>query len=118
MTLVDTSVWVDHLRNGNQRLRSLLQEEQVLTHPFIIGELACGSLRNREEILGLLKALPEARVAEHQELLAFVERRGLYGRGIGWIDAHLLASALLSGVALWTVDRQLARVASALRVLL
>jgi predicted nucleic acid-binding protein len=113
--LVDTSVWVDHLRTGNQRLKSLLHEEQVLTHPFVIGELACGAVRNREEVLGLLKALPGAQVAEHDEVLRFIGGRRLYGRGIGWVDAHLLASALLSGAALWTFDRELSRVASALR---
>ncbi len=114
MILVDTSVWIDHLRVGNPRLKSLLHDEQVLTHPFVVGELACGSVRNREEILGLLRALPEARVAEHHEVLTFVESRRLSNRGIGWVDAHLLASALLSGVPLWTLDRHLAGLASAM----
>ncbi len=116
MILVDTSIWVDHLRRGNGRLAALLEEGQVLTHPFVVGELACGSLRNRVEVLTLLGTLPEAKVAEHQEVMEFVERDRIFGRGIGWIDAHLLASALLSGTTLWTVDQQLARVASILKI--
>lgn len=116
MILVDTSVWIDHLRIGNPRLKSLLHDERVLTHPFIVGELACGSVRHREEILGLLRALPEAHVAEHHEVLTFVESRRLYNRGIGWVDAHLLASALLSGAPLWTLDRHLAGLASAMKL--
>lgn len=118
MILVDTSVWIAHFRTGNERLRGLLQEERVLTHPFVVGELSCGSIRHRVEILGLLKALPEARVAEHQEVLSFVENHRLYGRGIGWIDAHVLASALLSGCPLWTLDKKLSKVASTLKVAL
>jgi hypothetical protein len=116
MILVDTSVWVDHLRHGNTRLRSLLDEAAVLTHPFIVGELACGNLRNRQEILRLLALLPEARIAEHAEVLGFLDGRRLYGRGIGWLDAHLLASALLSGTPLWTLDRKLGAVVSSLRI--
>jgi hypothetical protein len=113
VTLVDTSVWVDHFRSGNETLGSLLHVDQVLTHPFVIGELACGALRNRREILALLETLPSARVAGHDEVLAFVEGHRLFGRGIGWIDAHLLASALLSRARLITIDRPLARLAAA-----
>ncbi len=116
MILVDTSVWIDHLRTGNQRLKALLYESEVLIHPFVLGELACGAMRNRNELLGLLHGLPQAHVAEHQEVLSFVENQRLYGRGLGWIDAHLLASALLSGSALWTLDRQLSTAAAALKV--
>lgn len=116
MILVDTSVWIGHLRAGNRRLKALLDEEQVLTHSFVIGELACGSLRNRTEVMALLEVLPQAREAEHREVLEFVERAQLYGRGIGWVDVHLLASARLSGAALWTFDRPLLRAASALKV--
>ena len=112
MTLVDTSVWVDHLRAGNRTLVSLLHDAEVLTHPFVIAELACGQLRNRREILGLLHTLPVARVAEHREVLAFVEHHHLFGRGIGWIDAHLLASALLSQARLITLDRRLSTLAA------
>ncbi len=116
MILVDTSVWIDHFRVGNRGLQALLHEAKVLTHPFVIGELACGSMGNRVEILTLLKTLPEAQVAEHEEVLGFVDRERLYGRGIGWIDAHLLASARLSGAPLWTLDRQLLKVAAGLKV--
>ena len=114
MTLVDTSVWVDHFQKGNTELQNLLQSNEVLMHPFIMGELSCRTMRNRGEILRLLQELPEARVAEHEEVLGLVERKRLWGRGIGWIDVHLLASALLSRSTIWTLDRQLSRVASSL----
>jgi predicted nucleic acid-binding protein len=117
MTLVDTSVWIYHFRTGSEQLRSLLDEEQVFCHPFIAGELACGTLRNREEVLGLLAALPQSRLLEHEEVLHFLEVRHLYGRGLGWVDAHLLASALLTGCALWTLDKPLLRAAATLNIL-
>ncbi len=117
MILADTSVWIGHLRIGSERLRSLLYDEQVLCHPFVIGELACGTLHNRQEILSTLMALPEARVAEYDEVLRFLETRRLYGRGLGWVDAHLLASTLLTGCTLWTLDKPLRKAASALGVL-
>ena len=116
MILVDTSVWIEHFRAGATGLRALLEDEQVLTHPFVIGELTCGNIRNRAEILGLLESLPQVRVADHQEVMAFVAGQRLYGRGIGWLDAHLLASTLLSKAALWTFDRPLAGVAAALGI--
>jgi predicted nucleic acid-binding protein len=90
MILVDTSVWIEHLRVGSDRLKTLLLDEQVLCHPFVVGELACGTLQKRSEILSMLKALPEAHLLEHEEVLSFLEARRLYGRGIGWVDAHLL----------------------------
>jgi hypothetical protein len=114
--LVDTSVWVDHLRAGVPALQGLLEAEQVLTHPFVLGELACGNLRSRVEILSLLGRLPLAQIAEHAEVMALVARRRLHGRGIGWLDAHLLASALLSDAALWTRDRPLDRMATLLGI--
>jgi predicted nucleic acid-binding protein len=116
MILVDTSVWVDHFRRRNEELARLLESEQVLGHPFVIGELACGNLANRREILGLLAALPAAPTAEHTDVLAFIEQAHLHGQGIGWIDAHLLASAVLAPAPLWTADKRLRRVAGALRV--
>ena len=116
MILVDTSVWIEHLRKGSERLKSLLYDEQVLCHPFVVGELACGTLHNRQEILSTLRALPEARVAEQEEVLRFLEARRLYGRGLGWVDAHLLASTLLTGCKLWTLDQPLRRAADALHV--
>ena len=92
MILVDTSVWVDHLRAGEQGLEELLQHGRVLMHPFVIGELACGNLQNREMVLMLLHELPRAPVATDEEALLFIDRHRLYGLGIGYIDAHLLAS--------------------------
>jgi predicted nucleic acid-binding protein len=118
MILVDTSVWIEHLRAGNDRLRDLLFAEQVLCHPFIVGELACGTLRRRGEILRMLKALPEAKLLEHEEVLSFLDARRLYGRGIGWVDAHLLGSTLLTGSTFWTFDKPLRRAAAALNVLI
>jgi predicted nucleic acid-binding protein len=107
MTLVDTSVWVSHLRHGNPRLVALLEEGSVLVHPFVIGELACGHLKNRAEILSLLNVLPLTAVAEHKEIMLFIESNGLMGRGLGYVDVHLLAAAVLSDVRLWTNDKPL-----------
>jgi predicted nucleic acid-binding protein len=118
MILVDTSVWIEHLRAGNDRLKSLLFDQQVLCHPFVIGELACGMLRKRGEILTMLKALPEAHLLEHEEVISFLDARRLYGRGIGWVDAHLLATTLLTGCLIWTFDKPLRRAAAALNVLM
>jgi predicted nucleic acid-binding protein len=109
--LVDTSVWVDHFRRGDPALSALLSREEVECHPFIIGELACGSLHRRSEVLLLLQSLPRVPMGSHDEVLTFVERHRLMGRGIGWIDAHLLASASLAGSLLWTRDRRLSAVA-------
>jgi predicted nucleic acid-binding protein len=112
MILVDTPVWIDHLRKGVPALAAVLEEGQVLMHPFVLGELACGQLRNREEVLRLLGDLPPAPTATDREALRFIERRSLMGRGIGYIDIHLLASASLAGAArLWTRDKRLAAVA-------
>jgi predicted nucleic acid-binding protein len=112
--LVDTSVWVEHLRRGLPRLASLLQDGEVLIHPWVIGELACGNLRNRSQVLELLQGLPAATVASDAEVLLLIEREQLMGRGIGYVDAHLLASARLSHCRLWTQDRRLAAVAEEL----
>ena len=117
MILVDTSIWIDHLRKGNRDLSELLREMQVLIHPFVVGELACGNLKNRKEILQLLRTLPEAPQAEHAEALQLLDSHKLMGQGIGWIDAHLLASSLLSGAPLWTGDKKLRTIAAALGVL-
>ncbi len=116
MILVDTSVWIQHLRTGLAELSSLLYDEQVLCHPFVVGELACGNLENREEILGLLNALPQVRVAEHREVLHMIEAQRLHSRGIGWVDAHLLASALLSECSLWTLDKPLRKATDDLKI--
>lgn len=111
MILVDTSVWVEHLRRGLPRLATHLQEGEALIHPWVIGELACGNLRNRSQVLELLQGLPAATVASDAEVLMLIERDQLMGRGIGYVDAHLLASARLSHCRLWTQDRRLAVVA-------
>lgn len=107
MTLVDTSVWVDHLKRGNGRLGRLLEDGLVLVHPFVVGELALGRIRRRSEILDLLAELPQVEVATHGEAMEFVERHRLEGTGIGWVDLHLLASAALGRVGVWTLDRRL-----------
>jgi predicted nucleic acid-binding protein len=115
--LADTSVWVDHLRTSDNALAALLNTGMVLTHPFLIGELALGNLRQREIVLNALADLPHARVATDVEVLHFIERHALFGRGIGYIDAHLLAGVhLTAGAELWTNDKQLHRVAAQLGV--
>ena len=115
MILVDTSVWVDHLRGGDAALASQLEAGTVLCHPFVVGEIACGSLSDRGAILALLQHLPTAPVAETDEVLRYIERHKLHGKGIGYVDAHLLAATALSGGArLWTRDRRLHAVARGL----
>lgn len=111
MILVDTSVWIDHLRRANPDLQMLLTDGRVWSHPFIAGELALGHLKRRKEILSLLDNLPQARSAEHAEVLAFIDLRNLAGSGLGWVDAHLLCAAVLEGLRVWTTDRRLASVA-------
>jgi predicted nucleic acid-binding protein len=105
--LVDTSVWIDHFRSGNDELSEILTAGLVLGHPCVTGELGCGRLRNREEILRLLGELPQGVVGEQGELLALIEEHGLHGSGLGWVDVHLLASARLSSSSLWTLDKTL-----------
>ncbi len=117
MVLVDTSIWVAHFRKGDSHLQELLVDEQVLCHPFILGELACGGLKNRKEIISLLQALPDATMAEIDEILEFIEHRKLIGVGIGLVDVHLLASALLTKALLWTTDRNLRAAATRLNIL-
>ena len=115
MILADTSVWIDHLRAGDAELAALLNGSQVLMHPFVLGELACGNLRNRTEVLALLKDLPRAVLATDEEVLFFIERYALMGRGIGYVDAHLLAAVTLGGgTRIWTRDKRLRTVADAL----
>jgi len=115
LILVDTSVWVDHLRRGDPGLVSLLERSAVLMHPCVLGEIACGSLRDRKALLQLLRNLPAAVVATDDEVLHFVEAHGLHGKGIGYVDVHLLASVALSGGArLWTRDQKLRQAATAM----
>ena len=117
MVLVDTSVWVDHLRTGNKALAHLLNNAEVLAHPFIIGEIACGNLANRHEVLSSLQALPALVVAGEPEVLYFIEQNQLMGLGIGYIDAHLLAATILvPSTRLWTRDKRLKTVADGLNL--
>jgi len=112
--LADTSVWIEHLRRGVPALAAALEDDRVLVHPFVIGELTCGRLTRRDEILGLLAVLPHAPTIDHHEALAFVEQHDLAGAGVGWIDVHLLAAASLARAPLWTLDRRLRSVAGRL----
>lgn len=117
MTLVDTSIWIDHLRFRNNQLIELLDRAQALAHPFVIGELACGNLRNREEILRLLNDLPKSPVASAAETRHFIEHNQLMGQGIGYIDVHLLAATVLEKDAqLWTNDKRLKKVATGMNL--
>jgi predicted nucleic acid-binding protein len=117
VTLADTSVWVEHLREGSREFESLLLAGEVAVHPFVAGELALGHLRQREQILSLLDALPQTTLASHIEVLTLVKEHRLAGSGLGYVDAHLLASALLSGAKLMTRDRTLERYARRLGVI-
>lgn len=116
MVLADTSVWVAHLRAGNIGLEALLNDDHIVCHPFIVGELACGNLKNRAEILSLLQALPTTAHVEHEEVMLFIENYHLMGKGLGYIDMHLLASSMLSQVRLWTLDRKLKDISSILGI--
>ena len=107
MILVDTSVWVDHLRHGNGNLVALLNKGDVACHPFVLGEIMCGNLKNRKGIARLLQQLPIVKVARDQEVLQFIEDRRLHGRGLGYVAVHLLASALLNSTPFWTLDKLL-----------
>jgi predicted nucleic acid-binding protein len=107
VVLADTSVWIQHLRQGLPALADRLGEGLILVHPFVSGELACGNLKNRPAILSDLQALPSAKPASDEEVLQLIEDCGPGGRGLGWVDVHLLASALLSHCGLWTLDKKL-----------
>lgn len=117
MILVDTCVWIDHLRSTDSALAELLNSNRVLTHPFVIGEIGLGSLKQRDVVLGTLQGLPQAAMATDAEVFEFIGRQALYGLGIGYIDAHLLAALKLTpGAALWTRDKRLAAVTARLDV--
>jgi predicted nucleic acid-binding protein len=107
MVLVDTAIWVTHLIDGSPQLKKLLLKEEVVCHPFILGELACGNIKNRNEIMSLLRSLPMAPTISIDELLYFIEQNELMGMGIGFVDVHLLASAQLAGLPIWTSDKRL-----------
>lgn len=114
MILVDTSVWIDHFRSTNSHLAELLESNLVSVHPWIVGELACGNLADRANVLSLLKTMPQTSVASEDEVLFFIERHLLAGKGIGYIDAHLLAAATLGSARFWTRDKRLLAVAEGL----
>ncbi len=116
MVLVDTSIWVNHLRQGSRHLEKLLLDAEVVCHPFIIGELACGNIKNRYEILTLLRSLPMAPTIDLNEFLFYIERNKLMGMGIGFVDVHLLASAQLLEIPLWTSDKRLKSAAVELKI--
>ncbi|ABW66221.1 type II toxin-antitoxin system VapC family toxin [Desulfosudis oleivorans] len=116
MVLVDTSVWVAHFRDGSPGLAALLNDGRVMCHPLIVGELACGNLKDRAVILTHLQLLPMSTEAEHHEVLAFIENHHLMGKGLGYVDMHLLASAALTGVPLWTFDKKLAQASDILGI--
>ena len=117
MILADTSVWIDHLRSGDEALGRLLERGEVVGHPFVVAEVALGSLRARDEVLGLLDGLASLPVAEVREVRALIEARRLFGRGVGFVDASLIASCLIvPGTTLWTRDRRLAAAAAELGI--
>jgi predicted nucleic acid-binding protein len=116
MVLVDTSVWINHFRKSDSILVDLLRDNQVCIHPMIVGELACGSLRQRDEILPLLQMLPMTIKPSHDEVLHFIEKRRFFGQGAGWVDMNLLASCVLSKSTLWTKDKSLLKLAQSLEL--
>ena len=117
MILADTSVWIDHFRRLDRDMESLLESGQVMTHPFVVGELACGDLPRRADLLETLDALPGAVVAEDDEVRKFIERHRLFGKGVGFVDFHLLVSTVLSpDASLWTADRRLGEIAAGMKI--
>ncbi len=117
MILVDTSVWIEHFKKNDPRLTNLLEENSVLVHPFVVGELACGNLGNRNEILTLLRNLPEITTVSDEEVLYFINRQKLFGKGLGYIDVHLIASCTIENVRLYTFDKKLNQVAEKLQLI-
>jgi predicted nucleic acid-binding protein len=116
MILTDTSVWISHFRRSQPYLQQALVDCKVLMHPFVLGEVACGNLRSRSQTLHMLARLPSPVSASNDEVLALLEQQRFFGRGLGWVDVHLLASALLSGCRLWTLDSPLRDAAAALKI--
>ena len=116
MILVDTSVWIDHFHHSDEALKKLLLSNQVCIHPFILGELSCGNISNRKEVLALLRSLRSVDMVLDEEVFILIENRKLYGKGLGFIDIHLLASAMIHHVPIWTRDNTLKRVAGELGI--
>ena len=111
MILVDTSVWIDHLRQGNDRLSDLLNRGGVATHPFVLGELSLGNISRRETFLELIRNLPLAKEATHDEVITFIEEHRMWGKGLGLFDMHILCSSLIDSIPLWTLNKRLAKAA-------
>jgi predicted nucleic acid-binding protein len=116
MIMADTSVWIEHFRRGEKRLVQLLLDGHIAIHPYVTGELACGSLKNRLATLDYFDAMPQVPVADTVEVRHFIERHALHGHGLGWVDIHLLAAAKLAKHRLWTLDKRLAQAAEKLQV--
>jgi predicted nucleic acid-binding protein len=116
MILVDSSVWIDHFRHAEPRLETLLEHELVALHPFVLGELACGNMHKRTETIGYLEHLPAASVASEEEVRHLLESRRFWGSGLGWVDMHLLASAIIGEMKLWTANRGMATAAARLGI--
>ena len=114
--LVDTSVWIKHLRESEKNLVRLLEQGLVACHPFIIGELACGGIKNRHEIISLLNDLPSTDILDHYDIMEFIEYRKIMNKGIGYVDVHLLGSALVTETPLWTFDKALKKIANQLSI--
>jgi predicted nucleic acid-binding protein len=116
LILVDTSVWIDHLKKSNPLLCQFLAEDLVVVHPFVIGELATGMIKNRSMLLGLLRNLPQSPVIKESEYYSFIEQYVLFGKGVGFVDIHILASAIKHGLSLWSLDKRLNSAATDLGV--
>jgi len=116
MILADTSVWIDHFRSSNSHFSDLLENDRIICHEFVIGELACGNIKNRKEISGLLNNLRSIEPASLEETLYFIEENKLMGKGLGWVDVNLLASSILNNFVLWTMDRRLSSAADKFKV--
>ena len=116
MILVDTSVWIDFLRSGNALLQELLEEGEVATHPLVIGELHVGNISKRDNFLALIGNLPTVEETTHEEVLHFIEKNKIFGKGVGYFDTHILCSALLSNTPLWTLDKRLDKIAKELKI--
>lgn len=113
MILVDTSVWIDHLRRGNESLVDLLNAGRVVTHPMVFGELSLGNISKRDSFLELVRNLPVAREATHEEVISFIEKHRMWSKGLGFFDMHILCSSLIESIPLWTLDKRLASAARA-----
>jgi len=115
MILVDTSVWIDHLRRGNDLFSEFLNQNRVATHPLVLGELSLGNISKRGTVLGLIRNLPVVKEATHEEVLMFIEENRMWSKGIGYFDAHILCASLIESIPLWTLDKRLEKVAKGIK---